>query len=66
MRWGTCYFDSTRSANNYYGRQGYTKDDVRTKLAEGEIHVGIYPPIKPGDKILTDKDGRYWIDDGKD
>lgn len=67
MIYGTSYFSTLSSAYAYYTAHalGYTRTDVDYKIQQGEIHIGA-PEVKPGEKLLIDPQGRYFIDDGKE
>jgi hypothetical protein len=53
-RYGTAYFRTKQDVFNYYF-------DGEQKLKEGAAIVGK-PPLKEGDKLYIDKDGRYIVE----
>jgi hypothetical protein len=58
QRIGTSHFVSLRRAAAYYAAYGYTSEDVKEKIAKGEISIG-----RPeGRNVTADRDGRYWRD----
>lgn len=64
MRYGTCHFDSKRSANRYYKNEsGLTPDQVQEKINEGSIVIGYPVKRKETDFIYLDSDGRYGIEE---
>ena len=57
QRIGTSHFVSLRRAAAYYS-YGYTVEDVKEKVARGEISIG-----RPeGRNVAADREGRYWRD----
>jgi hypothetical protein len=66
LRIGTSHFATISHAVTYYQRQGMwhkeSRDTVKTKLNQGEIHIGK-PEAKPGERVTLDSDGRYWIEE---
>lgn len=60
MRYGTANFKNRTAAYNYFTDYGFNCADVRRKIDAGEIRVGT-PPVKVGDTLTIDGDGRYWI-----
>lgn len=60
MRNGTCDFKSERHALDYYRKQDgeCTINDVRAKVAEGEIRIGYPKDLKAGLIFQWDADGR--------
>ena len=61
MMTGTCYFVSLIKAEEYYKVYGFSKQDVKRKLQEGEIKVGL-PPLKQGENLVVIDGGtRYAI-----
>lgn len=59
---GTSHFPTFDCAVEYYRAQDLTWEDVRDKVAAGEIHIGVPEHLKHGDKlILTDNHTRYAI-----
>lgn len=58
---GTSYFVSFDAAVKYYrDYEEFPASAVATKLEEGDIHIGK-PPIKPGEKLSLNSEGRYVI-----
>lgn len=61
--YGTAHFVSLMAAVRYYRPYGYGLDDVKRKLAAGEIAIG--EPKKPDgtryDNCTRGPDGRYWM-----
>ena len=53
---GTAHFQSEQQARAAYGF-GYA-----SAISEGRIAIGA-PLVKPGQKLLVDKQGRYHIED---
>lgn len=53
-RTGTSHFESYHAAQTYYG------GDIEIEVREGNISIGP-PPIKEGQTLTIDLDGRYWI-----
>lgn len=62
MTTGTNHFTSYASAVSYYSDYGFKPSDVSEKIANGEISIGP-PKIKDGQKLLTNNEGRYVIQD---
>jgi hypothetical protein len=61
MMIGTSYFVSRLKAYEYYKAYGCTVQNVDTKIAEGEIHIG-QPPLKAGENlVIIDNGTRYAI-----
>jgi hypothetical protein len=60
---GTSYFPCFLDACNYYRPYGYTNDEVRVKISEGEIHLGLPPTelLKEEAYIVDEKPGRRWF-----
>lgn len=57
---GTSNFISVEKAVIYYSLYGFPREEVRRKLAEGEIAIGA-PVVNRGEKVVLDSDGRYHI-----
>jgi len=58
---GTCYFTSRQAAFKYYKKQGIPAEEVRDKIKEGAIHIGI-PTTKEGERlVLNQEEGRWMI-----
>ena len=58
---GTAYFCSVMHAVSYYAPYGYTREDVRDKLRNKEIHLGK-PTIQQDEELRLDgAEGRYWV-----
>jgi hypothetical protein len=58
---GSAYFNSFTSAVSYWETYGFSRKDVAEKIRNKEIFIER-PPIKPGQKILLNKEeGRYFI-----
>ena len=60
--YGTPYFPSIQEARRYYSAQ-FEGGNVRTKINEGEIHIGK-PPTKAGEVayLVNERPGkRYYI-----
>jgi hypothetical protein len=60
LRWGTSHFATASDARVYYARMG---TDYRIPLAEGSISIGLPKYDSKTQRIGTDSDGRYWIED---
>jgi hypothetical protein len=61
---GTSYFVDTRAALKYYAPYGCNREVVFHKARRGEIHVGVLPPLKAGQRAVLDREeGRYFIHD---
>ena len=70
---GTAYFASKRDAIKYYQQYvpvgGWIRADtnirqwVESKLADGEIHIGV-PPHDVAEHVWLDEDNRYHITRG--
>ena len=58
LEFGTSHFINIKSAITYYEDMGFSADDVREKLIEGEIHVGE-PEAWAGHRLRVDEDGRF-------
>ena len=58
LAFGTSHFINIKSAITYYENMGFSEDDVREKLIEGEIHIGE-PEAWAGHYLRVDKDGRF-------
>ena len=58
---GTSHFETLEAATRYYSWYELTWYEVQEKIDNGEIHIGP-PSIKPGERLLVDKDGRYFIE----
>lgn len=60
---GTSHFVSMTAAIRYYDQYGCSVNEVETKLADGEIHIGK-PDLKPGQTLsVIPNEGRYQITD---
>lgn len=61
--YGTAHFVSLSAAIRYYRPYGTDADEVRRKLADGEIAIG--EPKKPDGSSYPNctrgNDGRYWL-----
>ncbi len=57
---GTCNFESTYKANQYYALQGFTKADVQAKIAANEIRIG-QPKLEENETCVINNEGRYVI-----
>ena len=68
MRVGTSHFVNFEAACKYYRayyEQEHVEDYVRSKIENGDIHLGR-PEIKLGEHLyVIDDYTRYAIDDGK-
>lgn len=60
-RYGTAHFHSRKAANAYYALQGFSANDVQTKLDEGEIFIG--PPMVYRGARLSLVEGRYFVEE---
>lgn len=58
LAFGTSHFVNINSAITYYENMGFSADDVREKLIEGEIHVGE-PEEWAGHYLRVDEEGRF-------
>jgi hypothetical protein len=58
LAFGTSHFINVKSAITYYEDMGFSADDVREKLIEGEIHVGE-PEAWAGHYLRLDEEGRF-------
>ena len=58
LAFGTSHFININSAITYYWKMGFSADDVREKLIEGEIHVGE-PEAWDGHYLRLDEEGRF-------
>ncbi|MEE9353337.1 MAG: hypothetical protein V3U94_02820 [Candidatus Thorarchaeota archaeon] len=58
LAFGTSYFVNINSAITYYEDMGFSADDVREKLIEGEIHIGE-PEAWAGHYLRLDEEGRF-------
>jgi hypothetical protein len=58
-RTGTGYFTSFDKACEYHSPYGYNQEDIRRKIADGDISIG---EPKYGNNPKADADGRYWIE----
>jgi hypothetical protein len=62
--YGTCYFIDLPSAINYYlpYHQVHNIQEIMDhKINEGEIYIGTKPPLKLGDMLSLNHEGRYVI-----
>ena len=57
---GTSYFDTENAAFAYYLPYGYTRKDVKEKIAKGEIHIGE-PPVKEGESAVLNLHEMRWF-----
>ena len=58
---GTSHFKSEASAFFYFSAYGYSRRDVLSKIASGEITIGK-PAVKPNEVLsLHPREGRYFI-----
>lgn len=68
IRVGTAHFVGFDAALRYYRKQeqDLTRRQLSSllfkKLDEGLIHLGP-PEVPPGQKLGTDEDGRYYLED---
>ena len=63
MRYGTSYFVSFELAVSYYKAYGFSRQDVGSKRARGEIHIGE-PRLRPGQRLVVIDEGtRYAIEE---
>lgn len=61
LTFGTSNFQSEDWARFYYKRLSHSAQDVRRKIASGEISIGR-PTLQPGDELsLIPGEGRYQI-----
>lgn len=59
---GTNCFPRLTTAITYYAQYSYGAKDVRNKIKEGEITIGL-PELKPGQKVvMIDRGLRYGIE----
>ena len=58
LAFGTSHFININSAITYYENMGFSADDVREKLIEGEIHIGE-PEAWAGHYLRLDEEGRF-------
>lgn len=58
LAFGTSHFININSAITYYESMGFSADDVREKLIEGEINVGE-PEAWAGHYLKVDSEGRF-------
>lgn len=59
--YGTSFFRSFEAACDYYAGEGCNAHDVRGKLDDGSISIGM-PPVGPDEiAILHPTEGRYWV-----
>lgn len=61
-RIGTPYFENYAAALRYYEPYNYADNQtaVDCKLKHGEIYIGK-PVVKPGERLLIDKNERRYI-----
>ena len=57
---GTLNFSNFGCAFVYYRGYGYSRDDVRQKVKDGEIYIGK-PSLGPGEELHVNDEGRYEI-----
>ncbi len=62
MQTGTSHFVSFSRACLYYSNMGFKPSDVSEKIKNGEIKIGP-PKTKNGQKLFTNNEGRYVIQD---
>lgn len=63
-QYGTCCFRSLADAERYYSEHIYGKGAAKRKLESGEIKLGR-PPVKAGDSIHVNDEGRYVVTEGE-
>ncbi len=54
--YNTAYFISQRTANMYYGAT-----TAHDRVAEGAIYVGRRPPLRKGEVLGVNSEGRYTV-----
>ena len=57
---GTAYFPSVEYAVKYYVEQLHSEQDVKDKIAAGNIHIGQPPPKTGWVSYLDEEEGRWW------
>ena len=58
LAFGTSNFKDLNSAIFYYENMGFSEDDVREKVREGEIGIG-FPDVWECHYLVVDRDGRF-------
>lgn len=64
MIFGTPYFPSMRDAMMRYYLQKGSAEEIREKIANGEIHIGTPPKVDPTDEVFLREDqngARRWF-----